>query len=107
MWALLIVAGDPAIQIHLQLLDQTIDFAPEGDAVSLVEQGSVEALDDAIGLQALGFCAAVVDVLRQVIGRRQGERCRSSGKRNPLEEMLVMQHQPSIVDDQISLKTSR
>ena len=63
MRAFLVVAGDPGIEIGLQLLDRAVDLAPEGDAVELVQHRPVEALDDAVGLRAFGFGAAVVDVL--------------------------------------------
>jgi hypothetical protein len=57
MWPLLIVASDPRIEIGLQFVDGPIDFTPEGDAIELVQHGSMEALDDAVGLRAFGFRA--------------------------------------------------
>jgi len=41
--------------------------APEGDPVKLVEHGLVEALDDGVGLRALGLGAGVIDVLHRQV----------------------------------------
>jgi hypothetical protein len=51
----LIVFSDPAIR--LQLVERTVHLLAEGDTVELIEHGFVEALADAVGLWALGFCA--------------------------------------------------
>ena len=63
MWALLIVAGDPGIEVGLQLLDAGVDALAEGDLVELVQQRFVKALADPVGLRTAGLCAAVIDVL--------------------------------------------
>ena len=59
----LVVALDPGIEIALQFADRAVDFLAKGDAVELVERRLVEALDDAIGLRALGLGARMVDIL--------------------------------------------
>ena len=46
MWPRFVVLTDPRIKVNLQLIDGTIHFFAEGDAVKLVEQGLVEALTD-------------------------------------------------------------
>ena len=52
MGALLIVAGDPNIEVELQHFHCVVDFFAEGDAVELIQQGFVEPLADPIGLRA-------------------------------------------------------
>jgi IS30 family transposase len=53
----------PGVEIGLQFVDRRIDLLAEGDAIELVEHGLVKALDDAVGLRALGLGARVVNVL--------------------------------------------
>src|SRR3712207_9081358 len=50
-------------EVGLELVDAAVELLAEDDAVELVEQGLVEALDDPIRLRALGLGPAVVDVL--------------------------------------------
>jgi hypothetical protein len=71
---LLVVAGDPLIEIALQLGDRAIDLLAERHTIELVENGLVEPLGDAIGLRALGLGAWMVDVLERQI--EQGPRSR-------------------------------
>ena len=63
----LVELAHPEIEVGLQLLDRRVDLLAEGDAVELVEHGLVEALDDAVGLRALGLGSGVVDVLDREI----------------------------------------
>jgi hypothetical protein len=63
----LIVFGNPGIEIGLQLVDCPIDLLAERDPVKLVQDGAMKALADAVGLRALGFGAAVIDVLDREI----------------------------------------
>src|SRR4029077_13360559 len=58
-----IVFGDPGIEVGLQLVNRLVDLLAERHPIELVEHRAMEALADAIGLLALGFGAAVVDVL--------------------------------------------
>ena len=67
MCPLLVVLDQPAIQIGLQLVERAIDLFAERDAVELVEQRAMETLADAIGLRALGFRSAVIDILDREI----------------------------------------
>ena len=64
MGALLVVFGDPSIQVGLQLVDGAIDLLAERHPVELVEHGAMEALADAVGLRALGLGAAVSSTAR-------------------------------------------
>jgi len=67
MWPLVVVLDQPAIEIGLQLVERAIDLLAERDTVELVEQRAMKALADSVGLRALGFRAAVIDILdRQV-----------------------------------------
>ena len=82
---MLVVFGDPSIKVGLQLVDGAIDLLAEGDAVKLVQDGAMEALAAAVGLRALGFCPAVVDVLNHEIELIFMARCRHRrhpGRRN-------------------------
>ena len=58
MRALVVVVGDPIIQIGLQLFDAAIYLAPERDLVELLQNRFAEALADAVGLRMadLGLC---------------------------------------------------
>ena len=51
----LVELAHPEIEVGLQVVDSGVDLLAEGDAVELVEHGLVEALDDAVGLRALGL----------------------------------------------------
>jgi hypothetical protein len=62
-----VVPTDPVVQIDLQLCDRAIDLFPERDAVELVEDRLVKALDNSIRLWALGFGARMVDILERQI----------------------------------------
>src|SRR5215813_10153827 len=67
MGTLLIVFGDPGIEIGLQLVDRAVDLLAERNPIELVQDGAMKAFADTIGLRALGLGAAVIDVLdRQV-----------------------------------------
>jgi len=57
-----VVATDPVVEIDLQLCDRAIDLFPERDAVELVEDRLVKALDNSIRLWALGFGPGMIDV---------------------------------------------
>ena len=50
MRALVVVIGQPFIEIGLHLVDGPVNLAPERDLVKLVENRLVEALADAVGL---------------------------------------------------------
>src|SRR5215469_5216471 len=63
MWSSMIVVDQPGIEIGLQLADAVVDLLAEHDPIELVQDGAMEALADAIGLRALGLCAAVIDIL--------------------------------------------
>jgi hypothetical protein len=67
MRPLLVVAGEPGIEIGLQLLDHAIDLLAKRHPVERVEHGAMEALADSIGLRALRLGARVVDVLDREI----------------------------------------
>jgi hypothetical protein len=72
MWPSFVVVLKPLVEVGLQLFEIAIDLAPKRNAVKLVEHGPVEALDDTIGLWALGPRASVVDV------RPPGQRTRAA-----------------------------
>src|SRR3984893_4575397 len=63
MWSLLVVPGDPGIEVSLQLLEAGVDAFAERHLIELLQDGFVEALADAVGLRASRLGAAVVDVL--------------------------------------------
>ena len=63
----LVELAHPEIEVGLQVVDRGVDLLAEGDAVELIEHGFVEALDDAVGLRALGLGPGVVDVLDRQI----------------------------------------
>jgi hypothetical protein len=48
MRTLLVVIGEPGIEVDLQLLDCPIDLLAEGYSIELVQHGAMEALADAI-----------------------------------------------------------
>ena len=55
MWPCLVELAHPEVEVGLKVLDRGVDLLAEGDAVEFVEHGLVEALDDAVGLRALGL----------------------------------------------------
>ena len=59
----LVELAHPEIEVGLQVIDGRLDRLAEGDAVELLEHRLVKALDNAVGLWALGFGPGVVDVL--------------------------------------------
>jgi hypothetical protein len=63
----LVELAHPEIEVGLQVLDGGVDLLAEGDAIELVEDGLVEALDDA--------------VIRYEIRRRLAVRLFPEGKR--------------------------
>lgn len=63
----LIELAHPEVEIGLQVLDGGVDFLAEGDAIKLIQHGLMEALDDAVGLRALGLGSGVVDVFDREI----------------------------------------
>ena len=67
MWSIVIVLGQPRVQVSLQVLEPIIELLPKRDAIKLILDGAMETLADAVGLRALGLGPGVVDVLdRQV-----------------------------------------
>jgi len=52
VWPLLIVVGDPFIQIVLQLFDRLANLLSESDLVELLENRLVEAFADSVGLSS-------------------------------------------------------
>src|SRR5829696_2387811 len=67
MGSVFVVAPDPLDEILLQLDDRTVDAHAERHPVELVQHCFVEALDDSIGLRALGLGSGVVHVLDREI----------------------------------------
>ena len=63
----LVELSHPEVEVGLEVLDRLVELLAEGDAIKLVEHGLVEALDDAVGLRALGLGSGVVDVLDREI----------------------------------------
>src|SRR3954451_25377480 len=63
MGSVFVVAPDPLVEILLQLGDRAVDALAERYSVALVQQCFVEALDDSIGLRALGLGSGVVHIL--------------------------------------------
>src|SRR3974377_287010 len=63
----LVELAHPEVEVGLEVLDCRVDLLAEGYAIELVEHGLVEALDDAVGLRALGLGSGVVDVLDRQI----------------------------------------
>jgi hypothetical protein len=63
MRPLLVVFGEPRIEIAMQLRDGAIELPVECKAIELVEQCFVKALADTVGLRAPRFGARVIDVL--------------------------------------------
>ena len=59
MGPLLVVFGNPGIQVGLQLVERAIDVLAERHPVELVKDGAMEALADAVGLRAFGLGAAL------------------------------------------------
>jgi hypothetical protein len=55
-----IVLGDPRIEVGLQSCG---DLFAERHPIELIQDGAMEALTDSVGLRALGFGTAVIDVL--------------------------------------------
>lgn len=58
-----VVDGEVGVEVGLHLVDGLVPFLAAHDAEVLVEQGSVQALDKAVGLRALDLCGAVLDLL--------------------------------------------
>src|SRR6185295_11683664 len=52
MWSLVVVPGDPGIEVGLQLLDAGVDAFAERHLIEFLQDGFVEALTDAVGLRA-------------------------------------------------------
>ena len=65
MRALVVLVGDPVIQVGLQLFDAAIDLAPERDLVKLLQNRFVEALGDAVGLRVPDLGLRVLDVVQR------------------------------------------
>ena len=63
----LVELAHPEVEVGLEVLDRPVELLAEGDAIELVEHGLVEALDDAVGLRALGLGSGMVDVLDREI----------------------------------------
>ena len=63
----LVELAHPEVEVGLEVLDRPVELLAESDAIELVEHGLVEALDDAVGLRALGLGSGVVDVLDREI----------------------------------------
>jgi hypothetical protein len=61
MCALLIVAGDPGIEVGLQLLDAAVDPLAEGDLVEFLQHRLVKTFADAVGLWTPRLGSGVVD----------------------------------------------
>ena len=59
----MIVLGQPGIEVGLQLVDRGVNSLAQRDPMERVEQGLVEALDDAVRPRALRPGPAMVDVL--------------------------------------------
>src|SRR6188472_4594112 len=67
MGSVFVVAPDPLVEILLQLGDRAVDALAERYPVELVQHRFVEALDDSIGLRALGLGSGVVHILDREI----------------------------------------
>ena len=67
MRSTMVVFNQPSVEIGLQLVDRVIDLLAERDPVKLVQDCAMETLADSIRLRALGFGAAVIDVLNREI----------------------------------------
>src|SRR4051812_2192411 len=67
MGSVFVVAPDPLVEILLQLGDRAVDALAERYPVELVQHCFVEALDDSIGLRALGLGSGVVHILDREI----------------------------------------
>ena len=63
----MVVFNQPSVEIGLQLVDRVIDLLAERDPVKLVQDCAMETLADSIRLRALGFGAAVIDVLNREV----------------------------------------
>ncbi len=59
----MIVVGEVGVEVGLHLLDGLVPLLAAGDAKVLIEQGKVQALDEAIALRALDQGGAVLDLL--------------------------------------------
>src|SRR5262249_53881765 len=63
MRSTIVVFDQPSVEIDLQLIDRVINLFTKGDPVELVQHGAMEALANSIWLRALGFGAAVIEIL--------------------------------------------
>jgi hypothetical protein len=58
-----VVVKQPGVEISLQGLDGVVEVLPQVDPEELVEDGAVEALDEAVGPGRADFGAAVFDAV--------------------------------------------
>ena len=63
MRTLAVVVIDPVVQIPLQLVNGSVDLAPERHLVELLQDRFVESLTDAIGLRVTHLGLGVLNVV--------------------------------------------
>jgi hypothetical protein len=56
-----VVLDEPDVEIGLQFVDRQIDLLAKRNPVELVQDSTMEAFANAVGLRALGLGAAVID----------------------------------------------
>ena len=74
-----VVATDPVVEIDLQLCDRAIDLFPERDAVELVEDRLVKALNNSVIRYVIRRRLDVRRFSSEI--RRYGEPIRDTGRR--------------------------
>lgn len=63
MGSLVVVIGQPGIQIGLQFFRREVEPSAEGDLIELLQDGFVEAFADSVGLRMAGLGLGVLDVV--------------------------------------------
>jgi len=97
-----VVGDEIVIERDLHLVNGLEPRPPAFDAEVLVEKGSVEALDDAVGLRALDPCGAVLDVfelqeqlVRVLVGTpTELSACESAWNKDPVIGVIGIQKGP-------------
>ena len=63
MWPVLIVLGQPPVQVSLQVLEPMIQLLAERHTVKLILDGAMKTLANAVGLRVISFCPGVLNVV--------------------------------------------
>ena len=63
MRTLVVVVGDPLVEVRLKRIECLVDLLSEGNSVELILHGTVQSFTDAIALWMADLGLTVIDVL--------------------------------------------